>query len=314
MTMLCEVFEVPRSSVYDVLDAKKGGYPRSTGGERIAVMASPGPGSSSSDPDGGAVKKKGPRTALSDEALLLAIRKVIEESPFSAEGHRKVWARLRVLSEPIRVGRKRVLRLMRLHGLLSPMRFRNTHGNVAHDGTIKTDRPDDMWGTDGTTFETVEDGWCWFFGTIDHCVEDIVGWSVVKKGDRFAALDAIRPGVKKHFGPIGKDVARGLTVRCDHGPQYTSDDLRGELRWLGIEISYAYVGEPQCNGMAEHFMRILKEQCLWIHRFQNLEEARNVIREFIERYNREWILERWAYRTPDQVRRDFQSHPEDQAA
>jgi transposase InsO family protein len=312
--MLCEVFEVPRSSVYAVLDEETGGYPRSTGGERIAVIASQRPSSLSSDLEKDVPRKTGPRTPLTDEVLLAAIRKVIESSPFSAEGHRKVWARLRTLPEPIRVGRKRVLRLMRLHGLLSPMRFRNAHGDPAHDGTIKTDRPDDMWGTDATTFETVEDGWCWFFGTIDHCVEDIVGWSVVKTGDRFAALDAIRPGEKAHFGPLGKDVARGLTIRCDHGPQYTSDDLRGELRWLGIEISYAYVGEPQCNGMAEHFMRILKEQCLWIHRFRNLEEARRVIREFIDRYNREWILERWDYRTPDQVRRDFPSHLEAEAA
>ena len=48
----------------------------------------------------------------------------LARSPWSGEGHRKVWARLRVL-DGIRVGRKRVLRLMREHALLSPHRARS---------------------------------------------------------------------------------------------------------------------------------------------------------------------------------------------
>jgi putative transposase len=45
------------------------------------------------------------------------------------------------------------------------------------------------------------------------------------------------------------------------------------------------------------FMRTLKEQCLYLHRFQTLEEARRVIAEFIDRYNHEWLIERLGYRT-----------------
>jgi len=49
-------------------------------------------------------------------------------------------------------------------------------------------------------------------------------------------------------------------------------------------------------------MRTLKEECLYLHDFQSLEEARQVIAAFIERYNRGWLLERHRYKTPDQVR------------
>jgi putative transposase len=49
-------------------------------------------------------------------------------------------------------------------------------------------------------------------------------------------------------------------------------------------------------------MRTLKEQCLYLHRFQTLEEARRVIARFIERYNREWLIERLDYPTPAQAR------------
>ena len=60
---------------------------------------------------------------VSDEALLAAIRPDLARSPWTGEGHRKVWARLRVI-DGIRVARNRVLRLMREHGLLSPHRAR----------------------------------------------------------------------------------------------------------------------------------------------------------------------------------------------
>ncbi len=66
--------------------------------------------------------------------------------------------------------------------------------------------------------------------------------------------------------------------------------------------SLSYVGVPECNGVAERFMRTLKEECLYLHDFQSLEEARQVIGAFIERYNRGWLLERHGYKTPAQVR------------
>ena len=247
--------------------------------------------------------KPGPKTHLGDQALVEAIRRVIRQSPFHGEGHRKVWVRLR--REGVRVGRNRVLRLMRENGLLAPTRRAHVHGDKAHAGRIVEEAPNCTWGTDATRFWTEEEGWCWFFGALDHCCDDVVGWEVVKRGDRFAALEPIRQGLREHFGGVSREGARGLVVRCDHGPQYTSDDFWGELAFCGIEVSYAYVGEPECNGIVERFLRTLKEQVLWVHRFRNLEEARRVIGEFIARYNRHWLIQRLGYRSPAQVRESF---------
>ena len=52
-------------------------------------------------------------------------------------------------------------------------------------------------------------------------------------------------------------------------------------------------------------MRTLKEECLYLHDFEGLEQAREVIAEFIKRYNRGWLLERHGYRTPLQVRKEL---------
>ena len=65
--------------------------------------------------------RRGPKPKVSDGKLLEAIKADLERSPFQGEGHRKVHARLRIV-DGIRVGRKRVQRIMRENGLLSPHR------------------------------------------------------------------------------------------------------------------------------------------------------------------------------------------------
>lgn len=244
--------------------------------------------------------KRGPRTAVSDGDLLAAIRSVLADSPFHTEGHRKVRARLR--PRGICVGKNRVLRLMREHRLLAPHRRGHAGGDRSHRGTIITERPNEMWGTDAARLWTRQEGCCWFFGAIDHCSEDIVGWHVAKRGDRWAALEPIRQGVQRTHGRYAPKVALGLSLRMDWGPQYTADQFRGELAWLGIRPSHSYVGQPECNGIMERWIRTLKEECIYLHDFETLVEAREVIGEFIERYNREWLLERHGHRTPTDVR------------
>ncbi len=248
-----------------------------------------------------APQKRGPRTAVSDAVVLAEIRAVLAASRFHTEGHRKVRARLR--PRGIYVGKARVLRLMRHHRLLAPHRRRHRHGDRTHQGTIITTRPDELWGTDATKFWTRKEGWCWFFGAIDHCSDDIVGWHVAKRGDRWAALEPIRQGVQRTHGRYAPKIAVGLGLRMDWGPQYTAHQFLGELSWLGIRPTPSYVGEPECNGIMERWIRTLKEECLYLYDFETLAEARQVIGEFIEAYNREWLIERHGHRTPTDVRR-----------
>jgi putative transposase len=245
--------------------------------------------------------KRGPKTRVSDAVLVEEIRAILAACPFHGEGYRKVRARL--VHRGRAVSGKQVLRLMRTHGLLAPRRLGPPNGNPAPDGTIITDRPDVMWGTDATRFYTENDGWCWFFGAIDHCVDELVGWHTAKIGDRWAALEPLRQGVRHVFGGFAKDVARGRRIRCDWGPQYIADAWINEVKWLGMTITPSYVGEPECNSVIERFMRTLKEQCLYLHRFQNLAEARRLIDEFIARNNTEWLIERLGHRTPASARR-----------
>ena len=72
------------------------------------------------------------------------INAVLKASPFHGEGYRKVWARLR--HQGIRTSKRRVFRLMRVHGLLAPHRVGHPHGPRAHDGKITTECINEMGG------------------------------------------------------------------------------------------------------------------------------------------------------------------------
>jgi len=154
VAMICAIWRVQRSTVYAGRQRSEGSASRR--------------------------EKRGPKTAISDADVLDAIGQVLAESPFHTEGHKKVKARLQV--KGIRIGRGRVLRLMRENRLLAPHRRCHEHGNRAHQGTITTQRPNELWGTDATKLYTRQEGWCWFFAAIDHCTDEIVGWHVAKRG------------------------------------------------------------------------------------------------------------------------------------
>jgi putative transposase len=246
-------------------------------------------------------RKPGPQGARSDEDLAGEIRQLLQASPFHGEGYRKLWARLRFAG--IRTSRRRVLRLMREHGLLAHQRAGRPRGARAHDGTITTERVDLMWGTDLTSVTTGE-GQAAVFIAVDHGSAECVGVHASRSADRFEALEPIRQAVRERFGAFAKGIAHGLALRHDHGSQYVSHHFQAEVRFLGLASSPAFVREPQGNGCAERFIRVLKENLLWIRRFATIEELRLALLAFQQTYNQSWIIERHGYRTPAQVRTD----------
>ena len=247
-------------------------------------------------------RKRGPRVA-SDKELITEIRRLLDAPVFAGEGYRKIWARLR--HKGVRTSKDRVLRLLREHQLLSPSRQPEARRSNPHEGTIVTEAPNQMWGTDATATFTETEGAVTIFAGIDHCTAECVGIHAVKKATRFEALEPIRHGVNEYFGSFGAGIATGLRLRHDHGSVYMSDDFQTEVQFLGIEPSPAFVRQPEGNGCIERFFRTLKEQLLWVRRFRDLGELRAALVEFRDRYNQHWIVERLAYRTPVQARRDF---------
>jgi hypothetical protein len=102
--MICAVWRVARSTVY-------------AAARPTASMPAGPPG------------KRGPKPEVSDAEIVGAIREILAATPFHSEGYRKVRARL--AHRGLRLGGKRVLRLMREHQLLAPRRLGPPNGNPA---------------------------------------------------------------------------------------------------------------------------------------------------------------------------------------
>jgi len=248
------------------------------------------------------LQRRGPKTAWTDATLTEKIRAVLAESPFYGEGHRKVWARLRFAG--VRTWKARVLRLMREAQLLAPSRMVPVAENP-HTGTIITERPNEVWATDATATVTVAEGPVAVFVAVDHYTTECVGIHAAKRATRFEALEPIRQAVRDYCAGFRADAATGIRLRHDHGSQYLSDDFQAEIAFLGMESSPSFVRQPEGNGCVERFIRTLKEQLLWVRTFQNVEELRQALADFRERYNQRWIVQRLGYLTPAQARQQL---------
>ena len=236
---------------------------------------------------------------VSDLAVLKRVQEVLKERPFLGEGHRKIHAALRL--EGVMVGRDRLLRILRENNLLAPHRSGQSLGPKSHEGTIGTDRPNEIWGTDLTFTMTEEDGPVAVFVAVEHFNSGCMGIHASLKANRFEAMEPIRQGVKHRYGVYEKNSASGLKIRHDHGTQYISHYFQAELELLGIQSSPSFVRSPEGNGVAERFIKTLKEQLLWMRRFKSLEELRIALLEFRENYNQHWMVEKHGHLSPKQI-------------
>lgn len=275
LALVCTELGIPRSTVY---------------AQRSVQERAPG-------------VKPGRPPLIPDEALLVAIREVLADSPFLGEGYRKVHARLRYRG--IHADIERVRRLMREHGLQAPIKPRRTLGPRVHDGTITTSKPDEMWGTDATSVLLLDGQQATIFGVYDHCTCELMGIHAAIYGDRDEAMVALQQACRTSFGSVEKAIAAGLKLRHDNGSQSVSRAYQAELRFLGIESSPSFVRAPEGNGCIERFWRTLKEQLMWIRTFKDIDELNRELQAFRDRYNHQWLIERHGQRPPASARLSF---------
>jgi len=197
---------------------------------------------------------------------------------------------------------------MREYHLQSTQRPRREGVSKAHDGRITTDTPDELWGMDATSTMTTEEGTATIFIAVDHCTQECMGIHASKSAKSEQALEPLRQGMRHAFDAYEANAGMGLSIRHDHGSQYISKLFQRELRFLGVTSTPSFVGEPQCNGVAERFIKTLKEQVLHLQYFKTIEDLRMALLDFKELYNDEWLVQKHKYKTPNEVRNSFLRH------
>ncbi len=126
-------------------------------------------------------------------------------------------------------------------------------------------------------------------------------------------LHAARHGTRsRHSNRSGREYAdilaasrAALSIRHDHGSQYMSAVFQGEIAFLGVESSPAFVRAPEGNKCAERFIRTLKENLLWVHTFDTGEDLRCALLASKDSDNMTWMIGCLGHRTPAAVRKDL---------
>jgi putative transposase len=188
----------------------------------------------------------------------------------------------------VRVGRKRVARLMRDLGLQGvSRRGKRVRTTVADERQppapdlverrFVAERPNQLWLADVTYVPTLE-GYLFLGVVIDMFSRKIVGWSMRDDLKAELVVDALAMAVTRRRPPAG------LVHHSDRGSQYTSLAFGRTLRESGLIASMGSRGDAFDNAACESVISTLKVEWIKRHRYQSRDQARLSIFQYIETF------------------------------
>lgn len=203
-----------------------------------------------------------------DEELLRLIDAIRGEHEFAATyGSPRVWLELR--RRGVRVGRKRVERIMRVHGrqgayLRRGWKYGSTRQNPRHTAPpdllgrdFTATAPNTKWVADLTRILTVE-GVLWLASVRDAFSNKVVGWDSGPRATTELVVSAL------DYAIWSRDVRDGQLVHhSDKGAQYTSLRFTQRLLDAGIAPSTGGVGDSFDNALAENLWSTIKIELIY---------------------------------------------------
>lgn len=229
------------------------------------------------------------------EQLTEAIRAIVQAHP--GWGVRKVWAVLR--RRGLAASHKRVWALMRHLGLtLPPVAERREEAARGHVTVADSNR---RWATDLTTVWTRHDGVVALVPVIDCGDRFALACAVTKSQEAPSVLAPVGSSLWREFHRP-EDVPDGLELRSDHGPQYTGADC-AELcaRWR-LDHTFAPVGRPTGNAVAERFILTLKAELIWTRDWESAAELDAAVHDWLDTYNHQRPHQALGWQTPAERR------------
>jgi putative transposase len=212
----------------------------------------------------------------------------VHEATHQVYGSRRIRAEL--AEQGSSCGRKRVVRLMRQHGLEARRRHRTVTTDSQHSDPVAPnllDRdfsavaPNTKWVTDITGVWTAE-GWLFVAVVLDLFSRLVVGWAMAAHRDAQLVEQALQMAL------LRRHPAAGLLHHSDRGSQYTSGLYQSLLAQIGVQVSMSGKGDCYDNATMESFFSSLKGEWTDWDAYQTRQEAQLSIFEYIEVfYNRQ---------------------------
>lgn len=234
-------------------------------------------------------ERREPSRRAGQDASLTGLIGQIHEDSRKTYGSPRVHAELR-LEHGVRVGRKRVERLMRRAGLAGQVKRRRGKTTIRVQG-VRT-APDlverdfnpttvnRLWSADITYIRTWE-GWLYLASVMDLYSRRIVGWALADHLRAEIVVDALEMAVARRRPDAG------LVHHSDQGSQYTSLVFTRRCRAVGIDVSMGSRGDCFDNAAHESFHASLKKDLIHRRAWPTKAQARTAVFEYVEAfYNR----------------------------
>jgi putative transposase len=233
-------------------------------------------------------------------ALTERIRRIHRDSR-GTYGAPRIHAQLR--ADGVRVGNKRVARLMREEGLEGCHQHKRAHRTTRRDPQavpapdlverkFTPEARDRLWVADISYVPTWE-GFDYLAFVLDAYSRRLVGWAMADHLKAELVTDALEMALWR------RQPAPGLIHHSDQGSQYTSISFGQRLEEAGVLPSMGSVADPYDNALAESFVATLKRELLDRRSWPTREEVRTAIFEFVEVfYNRQRIHSALGYCSP----------------
>jgi transposase InsO family protein len=255
-----------------------------------------------------------PRRSISSDALLVHIRAVHAETK-GEYGWPRVWKEL--LARGIRVGKQRVQKLMKQHGIKarSKRKYKATtdsnHSLPVAENLLQRDfspaMPDRVWSSD-ITYIATDEGWLFLTVVIDLFSRQVVGWSMKPHMRTELVTDALR------MAWFRRHPAAGLIFHSDRGSQYCGHEFQNALAGYGMRSSMSRKGDCWDNAVTESLWGSLKVARLHGRRFETRRDAMDEVVDWLSFYNHRRLHSTLGYVSPMQFERAWLAAQEKRAA
>ncbi len=132
---------------------------------------------------------------------------------------------------------------------------------------------------------------------IDCGSRELLGWRLSKRGNAPTAEAALEEALINRFGHLHIRQP-GLVLRSDNGLVFTAKNDTHTVKFYGLTQEFITPYSPQQNGVAERFVRSIKEACVWMQRFESIAHAQQVISRWIRYDNTERPHQALNYKPP----------------
>jgi putative transposase len=245
------------------------------------------------------------RPVATDATLRRAIETLCQHDRYRRYGYRRIQALLK-RHYHLTVNHKTVYRVMAELGLAQPRIWKRPYRPKRVE-RMRPTRPHQNWQIDMTSFALNDLQRLYLTVVIDCYSRQIVGWTLDQRCRASEWVAALRQGLEGCA--LEGEACRQLTLRSDNGAQPCSQKFVAFLASCGIRGEYSGYDAPDDNAFVERVIRTIKEEEVWLNRYDSFAEARQAIASYINFYNHERIHQALNYQTPNEVAaNDVQPH------